>query len=131
MNNGGAVSELKPQKEKEKYTLKDLVRDYMAPKKSYNPNEGMEWNYTPDKFNLMDYLPVLNAGRNVAPRKPLQMVGLDKGLPLQSGVDIKTPQELNYEEIKRYNPYVAEQYLSGKLSDWKAQRVINNGNYND
>jgi len=124
MDQGGATSELIPQ-EKRGLSFKDILQ-YLFPQKTpvQNPNAGMQWNYKGDKWNPIDAI----AGRKFKPSKPVRMYGLDKKMGLQSG-PIKTPEQLNYDSLMKYNPYIAEQYLGGKLKDWEAQRLVNNGNY--
>lgn len=90
----------------------------------YNPNEGMEWNYRPDKFNLLDSI----MGRNFAPQKPAELYGLDMPITSIPQDRATTPQRANYEILKQYNPNIAEKYSTGGLEDWEAQRIVNNGN---
>lgn len=94
-----------------------LAQDYIA------RGGDSQWNYKPDKFNLIDWL----FGRKFAPSKPLTLYGVDK--TARGDITKFFDTTLNYGPMKKYNPYVAEQYKKGLISDREAQSIINNGNY--
>jgi len=97
------------------------------PQSGYNPNEGMEWSYMGGGTN-----PILDAllkgtsfERRAQPNNPFEIYGVDRGYPLGNMLG---QDELNYREMSKYNPYVADKWRSGGISLWDAQQILNNGN---
>lgn len=85
-----------------------------------------QWKYPTTKRSLLDTLLAAIMGIELPPTEPLKLYNIDEPMPL--GESRFTPVTLNYNRMREYNPYVAEQYANGKIDQWMAQQIINNGN---
>lgn len=84
-----------------------------------------QWGYSAPDYNLFDRLLLLLQGRKPKPSKPLTLFGVDK--TPGEGENKFRPTTLNYSEIKKYNPHIAEKYLNSGITDREAQQIVNNG----
>lgn len=75
---------------------------------------------------LLDSLLLRLKGRQSLPKEPLLLRGLDI-MPQGEAEERLVPTTINYNLMKQYNPYVAEAWRNGQISEREAQYIINQG----
>lgn len=96
-----------------------LAKDYLS------RGGDEQWSYGAPDYNLRDKIVGFLRGMKLQPTEPLTLFGVDKMPGMNE--DHYKPTTLNYGEIKKYNPSLAEKYRGGEITDREAQEIINNG----
>ena len=89
-----------------------------------------QWIYPEDtRSALMRLVDRLIFGRRETPNEPLLLAGPGLDRMQQGEAEIRyRPQTVNYNQMMRYNPYVAQAFADNRISGREAQYIINQGN---